>query len=210
MPSRPSSTTSAGCPQFLYLNDDVCIGAPVTPDRFFLANGLTRYFPSPALVPLGDPSDEDIPSSVAGKNNRALVRWEFGTRLTHKMKHVPHALRRSILTEIEEKFADEHRRTAASRFRYKTDISVTSSLYHYFAFHTGRAVPGAIRYAYLDLAAPQTGARLRHLLALRDREVFCLNDTTADNGDGSRQRNLLLPFLESYFPVPSAHELPAC
>lgn len=191
---------------FLYLNDDVCIGAPVTPDRFFLANGLTRYFPSPALVPFGEPSDDDIPSSVAGKNNRALIRWQFGTRLTHKMKHVPHALRRSILTEIEVKFADDHRRTAASRFRHKTDISVTSSLYHYYAFHTGRAVPGSIRYAYLDLAAPQTAARLRHLLALRDREAFCLNDTTAD-GDGALQRNLLLPFLESYFPVPSVHEL---
>lgn len=192
---------------FLYLNDDVCIGAPVTPDRFFLASGVSRYFPSPALVPFGEPGDGDIPSSVAGKNNRALIRRRFGTLLTHKMKHVPHALRRSVLAEIETTFADEYRRTAASRFRHKTDISVTSSLYHYYAFHTGRAVPGAIRYSYLDLAASQTPGRLRRLLALRDREVFCLNDTTAD-GDGSLQRNLLLPFLESYFPVPSVHELP--
>ncbi|HEY8452402.1 MAG: stealth family protein [Micromonosporaceae bacterium] len=191
---------------FLYLNDDVCIGRPVTPDRFFLANGITKFFPSPALVPFGEPDDRDVPSSVAGKNNRALIRREFGTLLTHKMKHVPHALRRSILAEIEERFAEEHRRTAASKFRNKTDISVTSSLYHYYAFHTGRAVPGQIRYAYLDLAAPQTEARLRQLLAARDRDVFCVNDTTAD-GDGSRQRQLLLPFLESYFPVPSVHEL---
>ena len=190
---------------FLYLNDDVLIGAPLTPDRFFLANGITKFFPSPALVPLGEPTDQDIPASVAGKNNRALIRREFGTLLTHKMKHVPHALRRSILAEIEDKFAEEHRRTAASRFRHKTDISVTSSLYHYYAFHTGRAVPATIRYAYLDLAAPQTEARMRELLALRDKDVFCVNDTTTD-GDGSRQRNMLLPFLESYFPVPSVHE----
>lgn len=193
---------------FLYLNDDVCIGAPVTPGQFFLANGLTRYFPSPALVPLGEPSDEDIPSSVAGKNNRELIRREFGPLLTHKMKHVPHALRRSVLYEIEDKFGEEHRRTAANRFRHRTDISVPSSLHHYYAFHTGRALPGALAYSYLDLAAPDTPGRLRSLLARRDRQVFCLNDTTVDRSDGQPQRSLLLPFLEAYFPVPSPHELP--
>lgn len=193
---------------FLYLNDDVCIGAPLTPDRFFLANGHTRYFPSPALVPFGEPHPGDIPSSAAGKNNRKLIRREFGTAPTHKMKHVPHALRRSVLAEIEERFPVEYRRTAASRFRDQADISVTSSLYHYYAFHTGRAMPGSMQYAYLDLAAPQTAGRLRRLAALRDREVFCVNDTTTDGGDGAPQRDLVVPFLESYFPVPSPHELP--
>lgn len=192
---------------FLYLNDDVCIGAPVLPTQFFLANGVSKYFPSPALVPLGEPSAEDIPSSVAGKNNRRLIEGEFGAHLNHKMKHVPHALRRTVLYEIEERFAQHHQRTAASRFRHSTDISVTSSLYHYHAFLTGRAVPGSIRYSYFDLAGFETPQRLRNLLARRDREVFCLNDTTADGDDGEIQRSLLLPFLEAYFPVPSPFEL---
>jgi hypothetical protein len=193
---------------FLYLNDDVCIGAPVTPDQFFLANGCTKYFPSSALIPFGAPTDEDIPSSIAGKNNRELILREFGATLTHKMKHVPHALRRGVLWELEDKFSKEHQRTAANRFRHTTDISVVSSLYHYYAFHTGRAIPGNVRYSYLDLAAPDTPGRLLSLLARRDRQVFCLNDTTGDTGDGSAQRSLLIPFLEAYFPVPTPHERP--
>jgi hypothetical protein len=193
--------------QFLYLNDDVCVGAPIVPEQFFLANGVSRYFPSPALVPPGDPSPADIPSSAAGKNNRALIDKEFGARLTHKMKHAPHALRRSVLAEIEDRFTFQHRQTAANRFRDITDISVTSSLHHYYGFLTGRAVPGQISNAYFDLAAPETPGRLRQLLARRNRQVFCLNDTTTtDAADRAPHRDLLLPFLQAYFPVPSQHE----
>lgn len=192
---------------FLYLNDDVCIGMPLIPEQFFLSNGMSMYYPSPALVPFGDPSREDIPSSVAGKNNRRLIVKEFGVLLTHKMKHAPHALRRSVLAEIEERFVAEHQQTAANRFRDITDISVTSSLHHYYGYLTGRAVPGRLDNAYFDLAVPQTAARLRQLLASRNRHVFCLNDTTTDSGDSDAQRSMVIPFLEAYFPVPSMHEV---
>jgi hypothetical protein len=195
---------------FIYLNDDVFVGMPLTPDQFFFANGMSKYFPSPALIPLGDPVPADIPSSIAGKNNRRLIRQAFGATITHKMKHTAHALQRSILAEIEERFSEDHRRTAASRLRDITDISVTSSLHHYYGFLTRRACPGAIRYAYFDLRSPDTPRRLRELINRRDRHIFCLNDTTADSTDGRLQRELLLPFLKAYFPVPSPYEsLPA-
>ena len=35
---------------FLYLNDDVFLGRPVPPEMFFTPGGLTRFFPSTALV----------------------------------------------------------------------------------------------------------------------------------------------------------------
>jgi hypothetical protein len=192
---------------FLYLNDDVCIGMPLIPDHFFLSTGVAKYFPSPALVPFGDPAPKDIPSSVAGKNNRRLLTKEFGVLLTHKMKHAPHALRRSVLAEIEERFATEHQQTAANRFRDITDISVTSSLHHYYAYLTGRAVPSRLNNAYFDLALPQTAGRLRQLLARRNRQVFCLNDTTTDSDRPDIQRSMMIPFLEAYFPILSVHEV---
>src|SRR5690606_15824466 len=140
-----------------------------------------------------DPTDSDIPSSAAGKNNRALIRREFGTLITHKMKHVAHALRRSVLYEIEDRFPDAHRSTASNRLRDSTDISVTSSLHHYYAFHTGRAVPGSIRYAYFDLGAKDTPIRLRDLLTKRNFHIFCVNATV--DGNDSVQRTVLVPLL---------------
>lgn len=191
---------------FIYLNDDVCIGAPMIPNQFFLANGVSKFFPSTALVPFGEPTDGDIPSSAAGKNNRALIKREFGTLITHKMKHVAHALHRSVLYEIEERFVDAHRSTASNRLRDSTDISVTSSLHHYYAFHTGRAVPGSLRYAYYDLGAADTPIRLRDLLTKRNFHIFCVNATV--DGNDSVQRTVLAPLLKAYFPVPSPFERP--
>ena len=50
-PSSPGCTASRGSREhFLYLNDDVFLGHPVTPDLFFTPGGLTRFFPSNAVV----------------------------------------------------------------------------------------------------------------------------------------------------------------
>ncbi|MFB6392404.1 stealth family protein [Polymorphospora lycopeni] len=191
---------------FLYFNDDVFLGTDVSPQDFFLANGISRFFPSPALVPPGPPNADDIPASAAGKNNRALIAERFGTVLSRKMKHMPHALRRSVLYEIEETLPVEHQRTAANRFRSMTDISIASSLHHYYAFHTGRAVPGELEYTIAELSHPDTPARLAHLLAHRDRHVFCLNDAFSTEEDLAQQLKILTPFLDTYFPVPSPWE----
>ncbi|MFI9238740.1 stealth family protein [Streptomyces sp. NPDC053079] len=191
---------------FLYFNDDVFLGSPLTPHTFFLSNGLTKFFPSPALIPLGAHDPADPPVAAAAKNNRALVEEGFSTTFTQKMRHVPHALSRSVLTEIEERYADAHKATSRARFRSPEDLSVASSLHHYYAYHQARAIPSEMRYVYMDLAHPNTSRRLNRLLANRDMDVFCINDTVSTAEDMERTNALIAPFLEGYFPVPSPFE----
>ncbi|MCA6094767.1 stealth family protein [Streptomyces sp. SCA3-4] len=191
---------------FLYFNDDVFLGSPLTPHTFFLSNGLTKFFPSPALIPLGAHDPADPPVAAAAKNNRALVEEGFSTTFTQKMRHVPHALSRSVLAEIEERYADAHKATAAARFRSPEDLSVASSLHHYYAYHQARAIPSEMRYVYMDLAHPNTSRRLNRLLAHRDMDVFCINDTVSTAEDMERTNALIAPFLEGYFPVPGPFE----
>ncbi|GGR30469.1 stealth family protein [Streptomyces roseolus] len=191
---------------FLYFNDDVMLGNEVTPGDFFHANGITKFFPSPALVPLGERTVDDPPVAAAGKNNRRLIQERYGAVLVQKMKHMPHPLSRTVLTEIETEFAAEYRHTEASRFRSIDDISISSSLHHYYAFHTGRAVPAQLPYSYLDLTHPWTETRLGRLLAARDKTVFCVNDTVSTELEVGEQKDLITPFLEAYFPVPSPYE----
>ncbi|WP_436774414.1 stealth conserved region 3 domain-containing protein [Yinghuangia sp. YIM S09857] len=191
---------------FLYFNDDMFLGRPVLPGDFFLSNGMTRFFPSNALVPKGAPESADQPVTSAGKNNRALIKRQFGAEIVRKMRHAPYALRRSVLAEIEDVFADEHRRTAASRFRDITDLSIASSLHQYYAYYSGRAVPGEISHRYLDLAHPLVDRRLGLLLAKRDRDAFCLNDTTTGAREAALQADAIAAFLDAYFPVASPFE----
>jgi hypothetical protein len=140
------------------------------------------------------------------KNNRALLHRRFGRTITQCTQHVPYALRRSVLAEIEEAFPDEHRATMRSRFRGPDDISVTYSLHHHYAFATGRAVPGTVRYGYIQLAVPDLADRLARALARRDWDTFCLNDAYSSEAEVAAQHAVLRPFLDAYFPVPSPFE----
>lgn len=194
---------------FLYFNDDFFLGRPVVPAHFFQANGVTKFFPSKAQVALGERTVADLPVLAAGKNNRRLIEDAFGQVLVQKMKHVPYALRRSVLSEIEERFQPEAAETARHRFRHPDDIAIPSSLHHYYGFLTSRATEGQIEYSYTDLAARETPYRLRRMLSLRQYDVFCLNDTDSDQMAQAKQLDLMNWFLKAYFPVPSPYELPS-
>ena len=192
---------------FLYLNDDVILGRPVTPDMFFTPGGLTRFFPSTALVDSAPRTPDDAPVNCAGKNNRRLIQEAFGRVLTRKMMHTPHPSRRSVIAEIEDRFREHVDATAAHQFRHPDDISLLSSLQQYYAYLTGRAAPGQIRYMYTDLADGRTPFRLARLLRNRHLDAFCLNDTDSDPAVAAEQEALLAEFLPAYLPFRAPFEL---
>jgi hypothetical protein len=192
---------------FLYLNDDVFLGRPVPPEMFFTPGGLTRFFPSSALVDSAPRRPGEPPANSAGKNNRRLIQEAFGRVLTRKMKHTPHPSRRSVIAEIELRFAEHVEATAGHQFRHPDDISLLSSLQQYYAYLTGRAAPGEIQYLYTDLADPTTPFRLGKLLHGRNLDAFCLNDTDSDAAAAAEQAALLADFLPAYLPFPSPYEL---
>ena len=194
---------------FLYLNDDVFLGRPVGPDMFFTPGGLTRFFPSTALVDPAPRRPTDPPADSAGKNNRELIREAFGRVLTQKMKHTPHPSRRSVIAEIEERFFEHVDATAHHQFRHPDDISLLSSLQQNYAYLTGRAVPGTIRYRYTDLAAPVTPFLLADLLRHRNLDAFCLNDIDSAPAVVADQEAMLADFLPAYLPFVSPYELTA-
>ncbi|SCL22366.1 Stealth protein CR1, conserved region 1 [Micromonospora rhizosphaerae] len=193
---------------FLYFNDDVFLGRPLLPTHFFHANGIAKFFLSPAQFGLGEAKPSDPPVNAAGKNNRWHIQRQFGVTITQKMKHTPFALRRSIMYQIEQVLQSDVMATARHQFRHHGDLSIPSSLYQYWAYLTGQAVPGDIEYEYADLGHPSTPARLAELLARRHRDVFCLNDTDSDPEVFTEQESMLADFLPRYLPFPAPFELP--
>ncbi|MBX9393694.1 stealth family protein [Streptomyces sp. TRM72054] len=191
---------------FLYFNDDMFIGRPVTPNAFFTPTGTARYFPSRNRIPQGPVMETDSPVDAACKNNRALLEERFGRVITQPMEHIPYALRRSAMEEAERDFPEAWARTSASRFRAMTDLSPTSSFALYYAALTGRAQPGSMPFTYLQLAVPDLADRLQRLLDGRDQDSFCLNDAFSTPEDIEAQQELLDGFLNAYFPTPSPYE----
>ncbi|MCZ7415954.1 MULTISPECIES: stealth family protein [unclassified Streptomyces] len=191
---------------YLYFNDDVLLGRPVDPRLFFHSNGIARLPFSPAQFGLGAPHALDPAPNSAGKNVRKLLLDSHGRFITNKFKHTPHPQRRSVMRELEERFAEEIDRTSRSRFRSTDDIAMGATLHHHFAYLTGRAVPGEFNYRYVDIGRPDAEERLVELETTRGFDFFCLNDVDVPEESRERVQVRLHAFLESYFPFPSTFE----
>ncbi|MCW2131850.1 stealth family protein [Arthrobacter sp. VKM Ac-2550] len=192
---------------FLYLNDDVFFGRQVKPELFFEGSGLTRFFLSEQGVDGEPPNLADLPVDSAAKQNRAMIENRFGRTVRFKFKHAAHPERVSTLHQLELDFPEKHAETSQSQFRSPSDISIPSSLAHYYGYMIGAAVPGDLRYRYCDIGEASAQAKLLRLLRDRDADVFCLNEIGGASIDLAAQDQLVQQFLNAYFPVPSSFEL---
>ena len=193
---------------FLYCNDDMFFGRPVAPSMFFTPAGISRFIESPIRIGGGTVATSRSGHENAARNNRRLLADRFGYLITRHLAHSPAPLRRSVLTELEAEFPDEFAATQASRFRSATDISVTNSLYHYYALLTGRAVPHeSARACYVDTTSHAGLSLLAGLAARRDADFFCLNDGSEPQADETYRATTVSNFLANYFPYPAPWEL---
>lgn len=192
--------------RYLYMNDDLMFMRPTEPELFFTSNGLTKFFPSKAPLDLTESSSRDLPVLSAAKRGRDFMIRRFGRTVTNKFKHTPHPQQRSVLEEFEREEPALFEAVSASRFRHPDDYSIPSALYHYYAYATSRAVIGAIRYAYMDIARDDARLYLDRLQRRRNIDVLCLNDTHVDPSRRDELNELVAEFFENRFPVASSFE----
>jgi len=192
---------------FLYSNDDMFFGRPLKASMFFSPGGVTKFVEAGTRIGLGanDPTRSGFEN--AARVNRQLLFERFGQVITRHLEHTAVPLRKSVLSEMEHEFPDEFARTQGSAFRASTDISVTNSLYHYYALMTGRAVQQEkAKVLYVDTT---TRAGLDLLPGLRKRrgyDFFCLNDGSFPEVSARERAELVTSFLERYFPIPAPWE----
>ncbi|AZC14374.1 stealth conserved region 3 domain-containing protein [Microbacterium sp. ABRD28] len=187
---------------FLYSNDDMFFGRPVDPELFFSPGGVSTFVESRVRIGTGDPRPERSGHDNGLRVNRALLRERFGRLITHDLEHCAVPMRRSVAYELEREFADDYARTAGSPFRSATDISVTNSLYHYYALLTGRAiVTTKPRVRYIQTTQLASLRRMERLLARRDTDMFCLNDGSVPELPEEVRIRAIRDSLERYFPV---------
>ena len=190
---------------FIYMNDDVFFGRPVTPEQFFLPGGVCKVFPSPTSLPGRRDPDAQLPHFAAALNGLDLLTERFGKAQYTTFLHTPHALSSGLLAEIAQDFPVDWAATARSRWRSNSDLSVVSFLHHVFGLMTGRAVVSEISSAFVN---PSLFDHLPRLAGLRERkrDVFCINDYGKGEIDYEGRRRLVERFLRDYYPLRSALE----
>ncbi|MET0715853.1 MAG: stealth family protein [Mycetocola sp.] len=192
---------------FLYSNDDMFIGRPIKPEVFFSPGGITKFVEAATRIGLGDSDPTRSGFENAARVNRSLLRERFGKVTTRHLEHSAAPMRKSVLQEMEREFPEDFKRTAASRFRSATDISVTNSLYHYYALMTGRAVVQTnARVKYIETTLKSALPSMERLLKRRDQDMFCLNDGSKPEISVDERTAAVTRFLEHYFPFPAPWE----
>ncbi|MGO3392437.1 stealth conserved region 3 domain-containing protein [Glutamicibacter arilaitensis] len=193
---------------FLYFNDDMLLTSPVTPEHFFHPNGITKVFYSRALVDLMPISGEDNVSTVAAKNARRVLSGDGFPIYTRKFYHTPYALRVSVMNEMEQRYPEIFSLTSSAKFRSQSDAALAGSFYFNFALSTGRAVPGRIKYDYIDPADGGAISRLRNIIKRRNMDVVVVNDGSQVVSESKRNeiRRKIPQLLEDLLPVRSSFE----
>lgn len=187
---------------FLYSNDDMFFGRLTEPGLFFTPAGITKFVECEVRIGTGGPAPHRSGHDNGLRVNRALLRNRFGRSIVRDLEHCATPLRRSLMAELEAAFPEDFARTAASRFRSATDISVTNSLYHYYALMTGRAVTTRqprVRYVQTTLATSLR--RMERLSERTDIDMFCLNDGGESEVPEQLRTRALRATLERLFPV---------
>ncbi|CAN5174686.1 stealth conserved region 3 domain-containing protein [soil metagenome] len=192
---------------FLYSNDDMFFGRPLSPHTFFSPGGITKFIEADTRIGLGGANRYRSGFENSARVNRELLRDRFGVTITRHLEHSAAPLRKSVIRELEAAFPEDFARTAASPFRSSTDISVTNSLYHYYALASGKAerqTNATVKYVDTTL---RTGiADMEELLAKRSYDMFCLNDGSFPELSAEDRAFAVRSFLDRYYAIPAPWE----
>lgn len=168
-------------PQYLYLNDDFLFAKPTCPADFFTHEGHSKaFFSNRAYIPKGKITRDTLAVDAAAINLRNLLKNRFDHVITRKFQHAPVAIHRDVMFELEDVFPKQFARLHQNRFRSKTDLSPSGSLYLHYALMIERAVPAKIQYRYYDTASNALPLKLLKLSCESDRQrpkVHCINST---------------------------------
>ena len=188
---------------FVYVNDDVMLGRATRREHFFSPAGGFASFE--AVRPVGLPGSDDVAYLQAARNNQRLLSETFGVHLTHTMVHSPHPMRRSVLSEIAERFPEQTRATTYSPFRSEDDLSLLSSFAQHYGLVTGSSYPATAQHAYVDLGHQNVAQQLKALLR-RDLDFFCIADNHHAAFDDDEVTRMLSETMEKYYPVAAPWE----
>lgn len=195
---------------FIYFNDDVFLGREVTESDFFTSAGLAKVRLSPSqYIYEGRPEPDAIPTDWAAYHAVRLIERDFGHHFDRRVKHVPLVLKRSVLAEIEERYAPELDRTRRARFRSRGDLALPSMFAQYYAIFTARAVEWPDQkhnYVYLDTGKHVSTDRFMWIMDWRPM-FYCLNTTRFTQVSLEDQATNLRRFYQQMLPHPAPWEL---
>ncbi|WP_085248740.1 stealth family protein [Gilliamella mensalis] len=191
---------------FLYFNDDFMLTDFCTPEDFFFANGIMKYFPAETRVYEDDIDDSREEYLLSDRNAIGLIKKELGKSGNDIMLHCPYPSKRSLLYFLEDKFEMEFSKCEKERFRSKNDLRPIAFMQYHYGFQKGLAVPSILPHRYLALYKKTIDKQFNGVFKTRKYKTICINDVAVPEDKLLSVNDLTIDFLESYFPLKSSFE----
>ncbi|MDN7142941.1 stealth conserved region 3 domain-containing protein [Pseudomonas sp. JQ170] len=185
---------------FIYFNDDFFLAQPCLQSDFFDEFDRSISYFEPYGMVSGASNSEDPDYLVAAKNSRQLLQLQLPSYEARQLhKHVPYALKKSVLQKIERHYPSAFTATQNSKTRSSKDINLTSFLYHHYAVAQGSAVCGDIS-SYI--------VRPTNILKVINHEpykykILCFNDGNGSATDSAYKEQSTKYFKLRYHQVAS-------
>jgi hypothetical protein len=187
---------------FIYFNDDVFVMKDLKKSSFFKSNGCSISFMEPYGMAFYSRSGENEGYIDAALNGKKLLEDTFNISPVQFHRHTPHALRKSILEEMETLFSNSYHTVRLNRFRDKSDISATSFLYHHYSFIKKESVREGCREHLIRNKNYKSKTRASKQST---PHFICINDGAGSHQD-TKFKIWMNSFLETYFPKPASWE----
>lgn len=166
---------------FIYMNDDVFLNRPVTPLDFFDLSGRSFSFFEPYGMVQENIDLVNAESYMIAAHNgatRLQQVFKFWPRQLHK--HTPHALKKSVISSIEQQHSDIYQCTRQHKLRDPLDFSLISFFYHHFSCLNGTS----IKTECSDILIRDKNYKSAFSKNVQFVDFFCIND-----GGGSANNN---------------------
>lgn len=202
---------------YLYFNDDMFLGRPVTPQDFYRRDTGQQLYLDRWPLPRSETASTTTDRAIG--YTQTLLDRHFQRRQRIAVGHVPVFFRTPVVRELQSIWSTEFERTSSHKFRMTEDVAL-HVLYPYFiieskgeAYFPVHLIEAEWRSAYAFVSVGPNLASVRNQLAgvaKRRPRFFCLND---DAGAASARTvaaldRLIGSFLEAYYPGPSSFERP--
>jgi hypothetical protein len=193
---------------FLYFNDDFILRDFIRKTDFFSRDGYQSkcFFSTQAFLPASK-NLARIAVDIAGLNNLELLNRHYGYQSNQKFKHIPAAVLKSVLSDLESNHPEVFTQTSENRIRSDSDYSIISSLVHHYGICKGRTIPSDLKYLYISMDDKLFEIKL-FILAFIRYKTFCINDVELDFEKYKRNTTLFKEKMDLLYPCLSKYETP--
>lgn len=195
------------CEHFIYFNDDVLLGAPISPFDFFTSNGKVKILFQKGKTISPSPIVQATLYRQAWINSNRLLDDSFQKEERYRLCHAPFALRKSFIEKAEELFPYVFDSNSSHKFRTAQDFNVTNGLLQYIWIYQDLAEKGNLTNTMISLYN-DTGflesKRQLDLFLQNPLHTFCIQDCMT--GESFRTFKLLRDFFITLFPNPAPWE----